>query len=156
MQRGIITAPAARDLSAEADGLGGHRLAIYKLPRATNGVLQGWSTSEADRWAARGDAALTIYLTIGAVPPALRKYLFVVRRADDLLGNGLGQKLWADLGALDYVRTWSTLTGTVNAPGALTRKLSTAMLGTDRFLRADTDFAHSWQGTADDDLGDTN
>lgn len=152
MQRAIITAPVARNLVTDFPSCN-----VYPLPGATNGTLQAWSTPDGDDARLAADAQLTIYTTFAAMPAALKKYLVLVRRSDDPAAwvNDRYVRI-ADLGATDYVRFWSTLTGTLAAPGPLTAKLLSAKLASDRFYRPDCQFTQSWCGVDDASLGDTN
>lgn len=154
MQRAVLTAPVARALDTEPGFAG---VNLYKLPGATNGTVQAWSTPNGDDPRLAADPALTLYLTWGAVPAVLKKFLILVLRWDDAaLTLGVKYLRVADLGAADYVRFWSTLTGTAAVPGPLTAKLASTKLVSDRYYRPDATPSQAWLGVDDSSLGDMN
>lgn len=154
MRRAIITAPVARSLDTEP-AFGGINLA--RVPNATNGTLQAWSTPDGDDPRLAADPQLTVYLTIPDMPKALRMFIFLVRRSDSgTQAVNVFYKRASDLDNTDFVRTWNTNTGDVGNIGPITVKRASNMLASDRFVRADCDLAHDWFGVSDDDLGDTN
>lgn len=148
--RAIIHAPVARNLEAEQSSL-----AIIKLQGATNGVRQAWCTAEGDKWAALADVDIVVLTKWKDVPLALKKHCALVRRSDTLppLTN-VSHRLWADLGTTDFVRTWSTLTGTRLNIGPITVKAASTLLSTDRFHPEDLALAHRWLGVDDSPLGE--
>src|SRR4051812_34733146 len=101
MSRALITAPIARDLTAEhPEG------SIARIPGASNGTLVGYDTLDAAFWLALNDAALTVYTTVQSVPLAVRKYLVRFLTYSDA-GATLNPtwKRWLDCTALDFIKT---------------------------------------------------
>ena len=157
MARAIITAPVARDLASE------YHLA-YKIPGATNGVLQAWDTNNREFFAALSvdeRADLTAYTRRVDVPAALRPYLIAVLRSDSRT-QSINSRYIQLASAQSAAYQRPTASGLVNVPGDFFRvrssvgvvsvKLRNEMVAGDKPV--DWFTIHDWLGIVDD-LGET-
>jgi hypothetical protein len=143
MSRAIIAAPVDRDLWTEYDGR------AWRIPNATNGVLQAWCTNEREFFAALPVAErqdCTWYTRRADVPAALRPYLIVVLRVSTRNGDPATAtpKQLGLCGTSDFFRVRSST-------DVISVKLRSEMVAGDRPV--DWSPVHRWFGVADD-LGD--
>lgn len=129
--RALVTAPVARDLSAEHPN-------TVRVPGATNGTLQAWDTLDEDYWLT--DGTVTVYPTLATVPLALRRYVVQVLRYDDALAstNPAWRRL-IDCTVADFVKTSNGI------------KAATTLVAGDRPL--EWDLLHRWAGNPAETLG---
>ena len=137
MSRAILTAPVARNLTAE------FRRNVIKIPDATNGVLQAWDTMDREFYIELADPDITIYTRRQDVPAAIRSYLIMVRVLPSAVvfasiqWDNAPYKRFVECGAADYMRI---VGGTV--------KTRPTFAGGDKPL--DWTTVHNWAGVPDE------